>query len=88
MDNDKALDLGFKKVFDKVPHRRLLLKVNECGIQRDSVRWIRNWLAGRRQQVCINQSSSNWAPATTGVPQGCVSGPVLFVIHTYIYIYI
>ena len=70
-DNNKAVDLvylDFQKAFDKVPHERLLIKVNAHGIQGDAARWIRNWLAGHRQRVCINQSFSNWASVTSGVP--------------------
>ena len=40
-----------------------------------------NWLAGRLQRVCINQSYSNWAPDTSGVPQGTVLGQLLFLIY-------
>ena len=61
-DSNKAEDLvylDFQKVFDKVPHERLMVKVNAHGIQGDAARWIRNWLVGRRQRVCINQSYSN-----------------------------
>ena len=68
-DNNKAVDLvylDFQKSFSKVQHERLMLKVNANGIQGDAARWIRNWLAGRRQRVCINQSYSNWAPVTSG----------------------
>ena len=64
-DNNKAVDLvylDFQKSFDKVPHERLMIKVNAHDIQGDAARWIPNWLAGRRQWVCINQSNSNWAP--------------------------
>ena len=63
-DNHKAVDLvylDFQKAFEKVPHERLMLKVNAYGIQGDAARWIRSWLADRRQRVCINQSYSNWA---------------------------
>ena len=60
-----------------------MAKVNEHGIQGNAARWIRNWLAGRRQWVCINQSDSNWAPVTSGVPQGMVLRPLLFIIYRY-----
>ena len=83
-DNNKAVDLvylDFQKAFDKVPHERLMVKVNAHGIQGDAARWIRNWLAGRRQRVCINQSYSNWASVTSGVPQGSVLGPLHVIIY-------
>ena len=83
-DNNKTVDLvylDFQKAFDKAPHERLIVKVNAHGIQGDAAKWIRNWLAGRRQRVCINQSYSNWAPVTSGVPQGSVLSPLLFLIY-------
>ena len=51
--------MDFQKAFDKVPHETLMLTVKAHGIQGDTARWIRNWLAGRRQRVCINQTYSN-----------------------------
>ena len=83
-DNNKAVDLvylDFQKAFDEVPHERLMVKVNARGIQGDAARWIRNWLAGRRQLVCINQSYSNWGPVISGVTQDSVSGQLLFIIY-------
>ena len=82
--HNKAVDLVYldlQKAFDKVPHEKLMVEVNAHIIQGDAARWIRNWLAGRRQQVRINQSYSNWAPVTSGVPQGSVLSPLYYFLY-------
>lgn len=76
-----AIFLDFAKAFDKVPHQRLLLKLSLANLHPDILRWIEAFLNNRSQFVFINNSSSDSLQVTSGVPQGSVLGPLLFLIY-------
>jgi hypothetical protein len=75
-----AVYFDFKKAFDSVPHERLLYKLSLYGIKGRLHSWIRQFLTGRRQCVSIKSSFSEDAAVRSGVPQGSVLGPLLFLI--------
>ena len=72
--------MDFAKAFDKVPHRRLLHKLDYYGVQGSIHKWISSWLSGRSQQVVLDGQAADAVPVLSSVPQGSVLGPILFLI--------
>ena len=80
-DGVDMIYLDYSKAFDSVPHRRLIAKLQAYGIQGKMDAWISNFLIGRKQQVTVGDSESDWSEVISEVPQGSVLGPILIVLY-------
>ena len=70
------------KAFNSVPHKRLIQKLPAYGINTKVISWTQSFLTNRRQRVLVNgEESSSWSKVISGIPQGSILGPLLFMIY-------
>jgi hypothetical protein len=80
-DKVDTIYLDFKKAFDTVPHERLIQKLKCYGFNEKIVQWNKDFLSDRTHQVVVQGATSSPARVKSGIPQGSVMGPLLFVIY-------
>ena len=73
--------LDFSKAFNRVPRKKLLLKLECLGIKGPLLVWFRSYSSGRRHRVIIDNEASDFPPVASGVPQGSILGPLLFLVY-------
>ena len=77
----RAIFLDISKAFDKIWHVGLIFKLKQNGVSGSLLKLLQNYLNNRKQRVVLNGSSADFSPIGSGVPQGSLIGPLLFLIY-------
>ena len=83
MDQDLVTGTAFidmRKAFDSVDHELLINKLELYGLKNTGLHWSQSYLSDRKQVVSIGKEASDYCSNTSGVPQGPILGPLLFVL--------
>jgi len=70
-----------EKAFDKVPHKLLIHKLKAYNLDPQVVEWIISFLSNRKHRIRLNNTFSEWKQVISGIPQGSILGPLLFLIY-------
>ena len=85
LDRGESIESVFpgdlSKAYDRVSHQGLINKLSTCGFSYSSLEWMTNFVSHRKRCVRLNGTESTWLAPRSGIPQGTVLGPMLFLIY-------